>query len=180
MNDTSDNESDNADDEGEEIPRVPRNGAAKNRAPTKKGTTSQKESERSKRELITMGKAKGFLTYDEVNQHMPESIVSSTQMDDWLSAFSGEGIEIVDSSSKIEVGEKGAGEAVPEEDEDEEVAVKKEEVEEEEDADGDSTTIDPVRTYLRKMGRSRCSRVRARSRSLSEWRKASGASCRWC
>ena len=152
MNDTSDNESDNADDEREEIPRVPRNGAAKNGAPTKKGTTSQKESERSKRELITMGKAKGFLTYDEVNQHMPESIVSSTQMDDWLSAFSGEGIEIVDSSSKIEVGEKGAGEAVPEEDEDEEVAVKKEEVEEEEDADGDSTTIDPVRTYLRKMG----------------------------
>jgi len=54
------------------------------------------ESERKKRELITMGKAKGFLTYDEVNEHMPENIVSSDQMDDWLSAFSGEGIEIVD------------------------------------------------------------------------------------
>jgi RNA polymerase primary sigma factor len=152
MNDTSDNESDNDDDEGEEIPRVPRNGAAKNGAPAKKGTTSRKESERSKRELITMGKAKGFLTYDEVNQHMPENIVSSAQMDDWLSAFSSEGIEIVDSTSKIEVGEKGAGEAAPEEEEDEDIAVKKEEVEEEEDADGYSTTIDPVRTYLRKMG----------------------------
>ena len=43
-----------------------------------------------------MGKAKGFLTYDEVNDHMPEDIVSSDQIDDWLSAFSGEGIEIVD------------------------------------------------------------------------------------
>ena len=47
----------------------------------KKGASS-KESERKKRELITMGKAKGFLTYDEVNEHMPENIISSDQMDD--------------------------------------------------------------------------------------------------
>ncbi|HEY8924506.1 MAG TPA: RNA polymerase sigma factor region1.1 domain-containing protein, partial [Polyangia bacterium] len=64
---------------------------------------SAKDHERKKRELISMGKAKGFLTYDEVNEHMPESILSSEQMDDWLSAFSGEGIEIVDEKSKIEV-----------------------------------------------------------------------------
>jgi RNA polymerase primary sigma factor len=157
MNETSDNESDNDDDEGEEIPRVPRsraakNGAAKNGAPTKKGTTSPKESERSKRELIAMGKAKGFLTHDEINEQMPESIVSSHQMDDWLSAFSGAGIEIVDSSSKIKVAQKDAGEAASEEEEDEEVAAKKEEAEEEEDANDYSTTADPVRTYLRKMG----------------------------
>ena len=99
----------------------------------------------------TMGKAKGFLTYDEVNEHMPESIVSSDQMDDWLSAFSGEGIEIVDSSSKIKVPGKG-GESEAEEEEDEEVEAKKEEPEEEEDADGYSKTNDPVRMYLRKMG----------------------------
>src|ERR1700750_1677697 len=103
--DTFDNESDrdDMDDEAEDIPRPPKppkNGAAK------KSTANLKESERKKRELITMGKAKGFLTYDEVNEHMPESIVSSDQMDDWLSAFSGEGIEIVDSSSKIKVAEK--------------------------------------------------------------------------
>ena len=35
----------------------------------KKGSAN-KESERKKRELITMGKAKGFLTYDEVNDHL--------------------------------------------------------------------------------------------------------------
>jgi RNA polymerase primary sigma factor len=152
MDDTFDNESDN--DEGEEIPRVPRNGAAKNGAaknggPAKKGTTVQKESERKKRELIAMGKAKGFLTYDEVNEHMPKSIVSSALMDDWLSAFAAEGIEIVDSSSKVKVAEQGAGEAAPEEEEGE---AKKEEAKEEEDADGYSTTVDPVRMYLRKMG----------------------------
>ena len=96
----SDQSDDMDDDDGEEIPRTPKppkNGAA---AASKKSAAA-KESEKKKRELITMGKAKGFLTYDEVNEHMPESIVSSDQMDDWLSAFSGEGIEIVDSSSKL-------------------------------------------------------------------------------
>src|SRR5512138_234622 len=113
----NDNDSDMDDDDGEEVPRTPKapkNGAAK--APKK---SSNKESERKKRELITMGKAKGFLTYDEVNEHMPENIISSDQMDDWLSAFSGEGIEIVDSSSKLKVAEKGDAEA---ENEDEEEA----------------------------------------------------------
>ncbi|HVZ70781.1 MAG TPA: RNA polymerase sigma factor region1.1 domain-containing protein, partial [Polyangia bacterium] len=175
MDDNFDNDADNDnDDDGEEIPRVPRaakagkgkdgkagkdgsNGAfhgANGAAGGKKGGLSAKETERKKRELITMGKAKGFLTYDEVNEHMPESIVSSDQMDDWLSAFSGEGIEIVDSSSKIKVPGKG-GEAEAEaeaEEEDEEAAAKKEEAEEEEDADGYSKTNDPVRMYLRKMG----------------------------
>jgi len=149
--DTFDNESDNDDTDDEEVPRTPRppkNGAA----PKKKAATSSKESERKKRELITMGKAKGFLTYDEVNEHMPENIVSSDQMDDWLSAFSGEGIEIVDSSSKLKVAEKSEGGADAEEEEEEEVEAKKEEPEEEEDADGYSKTNDPVRMYLRKMG----------------------------
>src|SRR5678816_3951278 len=148
----NDNDNDMDDDDAEEVPRppkAPKNGAAK--APKK---SSNKESERKKRELINMGKAKGFLTYDEVNEHMPESIVSSDQMDDWLSAFSGEGIEIVDSSSKIKVpGKGGETEAEAEaEEEDEEVAAKKEEAQEEEDADGYSKTNDPVRMYLRKMG----------------------------
>jgi RNA polymerase primary sigma factor len=149
MNDTADNESD---DDAKDIPPVPRGRAAKNGASAKKGTTSQKESERGKRELITMGKAKGFLTYDQINQYMPTNIVSSAQMDDWLSAFAGEGIEIVDSPSRIEVVEKGAAEAAPGEEENEEAAVKKEDADEEDDTDGYSTTIDPVRTYLRKMG----------------------------
>ena len=76
-------------------------------------------------------------------------------MDDWLSAFADEGIEIVDSASKLKVAEKGGDAAADEaedEDEDDEAAAKKEEAEEEEDADGYSKTNDPVRMYLRKMG----------------------------
>src|SRR4029079_2876384 len=122
--DTFTDESDDMDDDdGEEIPRTPK--PPKNGAASKKSAAA-KESEKKKRELITMGKAKGFLTYDEVNEHMPESIVSSDQMDDWLSAFSGEGIEIVDSSSKIKVtGKDGAEAEAAEEDEEEEVEAKK-------------------------------------------------------
>jgi RNA polymerase primary sigma factor len=118
----------------------------------KKGGAS-KESERKKRELITMGKAKGFLTYDEVNDHMPESIVSSDQIDDWLSTMGGEGIEIVDASTQVKVEEK-APVAEPEADEEAEpeVAPRPAEVEEEEEDDGYSKTNDPVRMYLRKMG----------------------------
>jgi RNA polymerase primary sigma factor len=147
MDDTVDNES----DDDEEIRRVRPSRAAKRGRPARKGTTPTSESERKKRELITIGKAKGFLTYDEVNEHMSESMASSDQMDDWLSAFSTEGIEIVDSSSKIKVAVKVTGEAAHDEEEDEELDVKRE-PKEEEDADAHSATSDPVRMYLRKMG----------------------------
>src|SRR5437762_7544328 len=108
------------------------------KAASKRSASASKESERRKRELITMGKAKGFLTYDEVNDHMPETIVSSDQIDDWLSTLGGEGIEIVDSGSSVKVSDKAeAGgpeeEAAPE---------RREEAEEEEEEDGYSKTND--------------------------------------
>jgi RNA polymerase primary sigma factor len=116
----------------------------------KKGGSS-KETERKKRELITMGKAKGFLTYDEVNDHMPENIVSSDQIDDWLSTLGGEGIEIVDASTQVKVEDKTPP-AEAEEEPEVEAAPRPAEVEEEEEDDGYSKTNDPVRMYLRKMG----------------------------
>src|SRR3954454_13109656 len=107
------------------------------KAATKKSASAAKESDRRKRELITMGKAKGFLTYDEVNDHMPETIVSSDQIDDWLSTLGGEGIEIVDSSNSVKVSDKVEG------DEPEETTARREEAEEEEEEDGYSKTNDP-------------------------------------
>ena len=160
MDDTADTELD--DDESEESPPVAPKGIARNGAPTKKSATAQKESERKKRELISIGKAKGFLSYDEVNEHMPQSVVSSDQMDGWLVAFASAGIEIVDSPPSAplppigklgklgKLGLKGALEEKAEEADDEEDEPKKEEVEV--DADALSTTADPVRLYLSKMG----------------------------
>jgi RNA polymerase primary sigma factor len=99
-----------------------------------------------------MGKAKGFLTTDEVSEHMPGSIASSDQMDDWLAAFSDEGIEIVESPSKVKVEADDEGEAEDDAKEAEDDAKGAEDDAKEEDADSDSPTSDPVRTYMRKMG----------------------------
>jgi RNA polymerase primary sigma factor len=65
---------------------------------TAKRATSSKEDQSKQRDLISIGKAKGFLTFDEVNDHMVESIGSSDHIDDWLSTLGGAGIEIVDSA----------------------------------------------------------------------------------
>jgi RNA polymerase primary sigma factor len=118
---------------------------------TSKRAMSSKENQRKQRDLITIGKAKGFLTYHEVNDHMVESIGSSDHIDDWLSTLGGEGIEIVDSAVHVKLADKSSPlEAAPEEEVEPE-PVRPHEVEEEDD-DGYSRTNDPVRLYLRKMG----------------------------
>src|SRR5437588_10177979 len=121
-----------------------------------------RDTERQKQKLITMGKAKGFVTYDEVNDHMPEDIVSSDQIDDWLSSLGDEGIEVVDGGQAGKAVQVPAGRPpakVPEivEEEEETAAApveaeEKEERDEDDDYEGYSKTNDPVRMYLRKMG----------------------------
>jgi RNA polymerase primary sigma factor len=146
-----------ADDD--EIPGLPPNAAAKSGAPPKKDPTAQKESDRRKRALITMGKARGFLTTEEVQEHLPEGGMSPARMDDWLSAFSDEGIEIVDSPRKSKAAED-ADQATEEHRDDDEIvdavdAKKDDETdddEREEHTDDASAPVDPVRLYLRKMG----------------------------
>jgi RNA polymerase primary sigma factor len=87
------------------------------------------------RQLITMGKEKGYLLYEEVNDLLPSDIGSSDELDDIFSMFGSMGIEVVDSEQKIR--EKSEGE---------------------EGVELDLTpgtldkTNDPVRMYLREMG----------------------------
>ena len=147
MEDSFENESDD-NDEVAPIPRVPRNGAA-SKALTN-GAASLKDSERKKRALIAIGKAKGFLTHDEVNEQMPEGVASSERMDDWLSAFADEGIDVIDAPAKIKVVDKTEGQGDEDEEGDEVEA--KDGAKEEEDADSYAPTSDPVRTYMRRMG----------------------------
>ncbi len=147
-------------DDDDDADLRPERGARKDKdkaAPKKAAVAAGgKETDKKKKELIAMGKSKGFLTYDEINDHMPDTVVSSDQIDDWLSTLGGEGIEVVDAAAPAKTPEKvGEGE---EEEETEEAGAeatataKPARDEEEEEDDSYSKTNDPVRMYLRKMG----------------------------
>ena len=63
------------------------------------------------RQLITMGKEKGYLLYEEVNDMLPSEISSSDELDDIFSMFGQMCIEVVDSEQKFreqKEGEEGA------------------------------------------------------------------------
>jgi RNA polymerase primary sigma factor len=121
-----------------------------NNKPTVPTQDSAVERERRKRQLIDMGKAKGFLTYDDVNDMMPENIISADQIDDWLASLGDEGIEVVEGAAIAKV--PAAAKAAPEPEAEAEHEEEKKEEGEEEDVEGFSKTNDPVRMYLRKMG----------------------------
>jgi RNA polymerase primary sigma factor len=97
------------------------------------------------KQLIDMGKEKGFLTYEEVNDLLPPDLVSSEQLDDVMSMFGEMDIEIVDSVQKVKIPKV----KLDLEDE-EELEGEQEEQEFEPGALG--RTSDPVRMYLREMG----------------------------
>ena len=55
------------------------------------------------RRLISIGKEKGYLTYDEVNSVLPDDLVSSEKIEDMMMIFDEMDIEIVDSSQKAKL-----------------------------------------------------------------------------
>src|SRR5271165_1103661 len=57
-------------------------------------------------QLIEMGKSKGFLTYDEVNDALPADMNAPEQMDDVLGALGDEDIEIVDAATQVKIAPK--------------------------------------------------------------------------
>jgi RNA polymerase primary sigma factor len=97
------------------------------------------------KQLIDLGKEKGFLTYDEVNDLLPPDIVSSDQIDDVMSMFGEMDIEVVDSAQKVKIPKVKL-----DLEEEEELEGEQEEVEFEPGVLG--RTSDPVRMYLREMG----------------------------
>jgi RNA polymerase primary sigma factor len=93
------------------------------------------------RQLISIGKEKGYLLYDEVNELLPADITSSAALDDLFSTFGSAGIEVVD-SEKTYREEKlldRTGEGA-------------EELELDLTPGALDKTNDPVRMYLREMG----------------------------
>jgi RNA polymerase primary sigma factor len=96
------------------------------------------------KQLIDLGKEKGFLTFDEVNDILPPDIATE-QIDDVMGMFGDMDIEIVDSAQKIKIPKMKT-----DLEDDEEAEGEAEEVEFEAGTIG--RTSDPVRMYLREMG----------------------------
>ncbi|MDA8414837.1 MAG: RNA polymerase sigma factor RpoD [Desulfobacteraceae bacterium] len=96
------------------------------------------------KQLIDLGKEKGFLTFDEVNDILPPDIATE-QIDDVMGMFGDMDIEIVDSAQKVKIPKMKI-----DLEEDEEAEGEAEEVEFEAGTIG--RTSDPVRMYLREMG----------------------------
>ena len=95
--------------------------------------------------LIDLGKEKGFLTYEEVNDVLPPDVTSPEVIDDIMVLFSDMDIEILDSESAEKRAAKKKSESVSQEKEGSETI----------SSFDDSTygkTDDPMRMYLREMG----------------------------
>jgi RNA polymerase primary sigma factor len=95
------------------------------------------------KELILMGKERGYLLYDEVNDILPEGICSSDELDSIFSLFGSAGIEVIDSEQKFQ-------------DEGKKDDKRGDDTGEDGDFDFGAITLDktndPVRMYLREMG----------------------------
>ena len=94
-------------------------------------------------QLIDLGKEKGYLTYDEVNDILPADMVSSEQLDDVMSMFGEMDIEVVDAEQKSTSNKQQSQGSSSSDDSEEEAEF---------DADVMGRTSDPVRMYLREMG----------------------------
>src|SRR2546425_969511 len=100
--------------------------------------------------LIKLGKERGFLTYSEINDHLPDELVDAEQIEAIISTFGDMGIQVYDQAPDQET-LLIASDATP-------VAQTDEDVEEQAEAalstvDSEfGRTTDPVRMYMREMG----------------------------
>jgi len=102
------------------------------------------------RQLINMGKERGYLLYDEVNDLLPPEIHSSEEIDDLLSTFERYGIDVYEDLASAKAALAADSAEVPE------PAAKEESPGDEGELDltpgSLEKTNDPVRMYLREMG----------------------------
>src|SRR5215469_6764633 len=126
---------------GENSPQVEAQDLASNRTGA---PAERKNMKKEVKKLIDLGKEKGYLTYDDVNDMLPAEVVSPDQIDDVMSIFGEMDIEVVDSNQRVTLG--GGAEDLADEEEDEK------EIESDVDGDMVGKTGDPVRMYLREMG----------------------------
>jgi RNA polymerase primary sigma factor len=101
------------------------------------------------KQLISKGLEQGYLTYAEINDHLPDDIVDPEQIEDIMAVLKGVGIEVHDAAPDTDTISDGAAPGTSNDDESaaEEAVALLSAV----DAEVGRTT-DPVRMYMREMG----------------------------
>jgi len=92
--------------------------------------TDKKAYAKEVQKLVNMGKAKGFLTYEEVNDVLPDDVLSPDDLEDVMDLFSDKEIQLVDTEDEFFENEDEI--EIPD--------------------DGSFRAPDPVRMYLHEMG----------------------------
>lgn len=106
------------------------------------------EQQRSRlKELIARGKDQGYLTYAEVNDHLPADIADPEQIEEIISMINDMGIRVAEVAPEVEELLLADNEATTDEIAEEEVASALASVDSE-----FGRTTDPVRMYMREMG----------------------------
>jgi RNA polymerase primary sigma factor len=99
--------------------------------------------------LIALGKERGFLTYAEINDHLPDDLVDAEQIESIISTFNDMGIQVFDEAPAAD--DMLLAEAAPAPVDEEEVEEEAEQALSTVDSEFGRTT-DPVRMYMREMG----------------------------
>ena len=97
--------------------------------------------------LISRGKEQGYLTYAEVNDHLPDSITESEQIEDIIQMLQDVGIPVHERAPESDDAMFEGGNEAADEVAEEEAAAVLASVENE-----PGRTTDPVRMYMREMG----------------------------
>ncbi|HTL51612.1 MAG TPA: RNA polymerase sigma factor RpoD, partial [Planctomycetota bacterium] len=99
------------------------------------------------KQLIAKGKEQGFLTYAEVNDHLPDELVNTEQVEDIICMINDLGIKVLETAADAENLALLGDDTAPDEDAAEEAAAALAMVDSE-----FGRTTDPVRMYMREMG----------------------------
>ncbi|MET0302021.1 MAG: RNA polymerase sigma factor RpoD [Methyloceanibacter sp.] len=102
------------------------------------------------KKLIKTAKARGFVTYDELNEVLPSEEVSSEQIEDTMSMLSDMGINVIDTDEAEETPQQGGEEGATESPR--AVVAPQPVAKAETTKEPTERTDDPVRMYLREMG----------------------------
>ena len=92
--------------------------------------TTHKDTGETIQQLIELGKKRGYVTYEEIQNHIAEDLIPNRRLGDIMAMFNDRDIEVVTQASKDEDGAASSSE----------------------ESEETSRSNDPVRVYLRKMG----------------------------